>query len=312
MKYISPEVITQARQVDLLSYLQAADPGQLVKEHGETYCTREHDSLKISNGKWYWFSQGVGGSSALDYLIKVQGYSFVDAIEAICGKQIPTMDYQEHKPYQERKLLMPEIAPKTENAKRYLMGRGVNPAITDYCLEHNLIFETAKYHNVVFVGYDKSGKARYAAMRGTRSGYKGEVTGSNKRFSFCMNPGSASGHLHLFEAAIDAMSYASLKLIDGDDWKQDTYLSLAGVYQQKRENIVPVALARYLDDYPDVTTIHLHLDNDEVGRAAAKGIIGGLSDKYTVLDEPPECGKDVNDMLQMRVGIIKQKEEYER
>ena len=312
MKYISPEVITQARQVDLLSYLQAADPSQLVKEHGETYCTRDHDSLKISNGKWYWFSQGVGGSSALDYLIKVQGYSFVDAIEAICGKQIPTMDYQEHKPYQERKLLMPEIAPNAESAKRYLMGRGVNPAITDYCLEHNLIFETAKYHNVVFVGYDKSGKARYAAMRGTRSGYKGEVTGSNKRFSFCMNPDSASGHLHLFEAAIDAMSYASLKLIDGADWKQDTYLSLAGVYQQKRENVVPVALARYLDDYPDVTTIHLHLDNDEVGRAAAKGIIGGLSDKYTVLDEPPECGKDVNDMLQMRVGIIKQKEEYER
>ena len=30
------------------------------------YCTAEHDSLKISNGKWYWWSRGFGGYSALD------------------------------------------------------------------------------------------------------------------------------------------------------------------------------------------------------------------------------------------------------
>lgn len=43
---------------------------------GNVYCTREHDSLKISNGKWYWWSRGIGGVSALDYLIKVKEYSF--------------------------------------------------------------------------------------------------------------------------------------------------------------------------------------------------------------------------------------------
>ncbi len=39
---------------------------------GNVYCTKEHDSLKISNGKWYWWSRGFGGVSALDYLIKVK------------------------------------------------------------------------------------------------------------------------------------------------------------------------------------------------------------------------------------------------
>ena len=55
----------------------------------------------------------------------------------------------------------------------------------------------------------------------------------------------------------------------------------------------------------------LHLDNDEVGRSAAEGIMLGLSDKYTVLDEPPAYGKDVNEMLQI---ILKErrKEEPER
>ncbi len=35
-------------------------------------------SLKISNGKWIWWSRGIGGRSALDYLIKVKGYSFLE------------------------------------------------------------------------------------------------------------------------------------------------------------------------------------------------------------------------------------------
>ena len=58
-------------------------------------------------------------------------------------------------------------------------------------------------------------------------------------------------------------------------------------------------------------TLRLHLDNDEVGRAAAKGIMDGLPG-YTVLDEPPICGKDVNEQLQLQVGRMKKKEGQER
>ena len=68
---LDPAVIEQARQMDLLSYLQRYEPNNLKRVTGEVYCTREHDSLKISNGKWYWWSRGFGGVSALDYLIIV-------------------------------------------------------------------------------------------------------------------------------------------------------------------------------------------------------------------------------------------------
>ncbi len=86
MSYVSPEAIRQAKQMDLLTYLQSYEPNELVKLSGNTYCTRQHDSLKISNGKWHWFSRGIGGRTALDYLIKVKDYSFSDAVETIIGR----------------------------------------------------------------------------------------------------------------------------------------------------------------------------------------------------------------------------------
>ena len=71
MRYIAAEDVAKAKEMDLLTYLRNYEPQELVHVSGNTYCTREHDSLRISNGKWCWFSQGIGGRSALDYLIKV-------------------------------------------------------------------------------------------------------------------------------------------------------------------------------------------------------------------------------------------------
>ena len=61
MPYIPPEVVEQARQIDLLTYLQSCEPQELVRISGNNYTTRTHDSLKISNGKWMWWSQRIGG-----------------------------------------------------------------------------------------------------------------------------------------------------------------------------------------------------------------------------------------------------------
>ena len=82
---IDPDVLERVRQIDLLSYLREFEPSNLVKVKGTSnvYCTAEHDSLKISNGKWYWWSRGFGGYSALNYLIKVKEYDFVEAVEMV-------------------------------------------------------------------------------------------------------------------------------------------------------------------------------------------------------------------------------------
>ena len=83
MGYVTREMIDRAKKMDLLTYLQTYEPQELVHFGGNTYCTREHDSLKISNGKWCWFSRGIGGKTALDYLIKVKELPFTEAVERI-------------------------------------------------------------------------------------------------------------------------------------------------------------------------------------------------------------------------------------
>ena len=90
MPYVEPEIIEQVRQIDLLTYLRKFEPDNVeeVKGTKNVYRTVDHDSLKISNGKWFWWSQGFGGYNALDYLIKVRNYSFMDAVEILTGKEL--------------------------------------------------------------------------------------------------------------------------------------------------------------------------------------------------------------------------------
>lgn len=271
------------------------------------------DSLRISNGKWCWFSRGIGGRSALDYLIKVKGIPFTQAAEIILGREAekPPVFYRQ-KERKHTELLMPELSETTEQVEKYLYSRGIHPVIIHYCIENKLLFESADFHSAVFVGYDKDGKARYGALRSTVNSYKGELTGSDKHFSFSMEGKPNAEHIHVFESAIDLLSFATLALLAGRDWKSETYLSLAGVFQTKREDVVPVALSRFLDENPSVRKIHLHLDNDAVGRGAVKGIVGGLQGRYQVYDEPPSRGKDVNDELKIRVGLMRERKERER
>ena len=94
MPRLSDEQIIQAREIDLLSYLHTYEPGSVRKSKGtvDEYYMVEHDSLKMSNGKWFRHSTQQGGYSALDFLIKIRGISFVDAVESLTkGYFIPPL-----------------------------------------------------------------------------------------------------------------------------------------------------------------------------------------------------------------------------
>ena len=307
MPYIAPEVITEAKRMDLLTYLREYEPGELVKFSSNTYTTRTHDSLKISNGKWMWWSRGIGGKSALDYLVKVRGMDFVEAVQTIMGNgsvSFPT--YENIKSYEEQPLLLPEKSPTTDVVFDYLFGRGIDYEIISYCLEQELIIESLPYHNAVFIGYDENKEPKYAAYRATnQSRIMGDCTGSKKQYSFRLNAEN-TGEVHLFECAIDLLSYATLMKLEGKEWRQFNLVSLAGVYSPKQkieDSKVPVTLGRLLEKDKTIRRIVLHLDNDIAGRKATKALQTILSDKYEVVDDPPQYGKDVNDFLCKRLGI---------
>lgn len=59
MPFYDSEAIERARQVDLLTYLQTCEPQELVHVSGNVYCTKTHDSLRISNGNGAGFPAGL-------------------------------------------------------------------------------------------------------------------------------------------------------------------------------------------------------------------------------------------------------------
>ena len=311
MGYVSDEDIQKAREMDLLTYLEAYEPQELVHVSGDTYCTREHDSLKISNGKWHWFSRGIGGKTALDYLIKVKNYTLSEAAEAILGRAVTRPPVFYVRKQEERAFSLPELSESTGCVRRYLRERGIDAEIIGWCIRNGVLAETLKYHNAAFIGCDGAGDPKYASLRSTTGSFKGEVPGSDKRYSFRIQ-GVDEGSAHLFEGAVDALSYATLLKETGRDWRKSTLLSLGGVYIPRNGHAVPSALEQYLSAHPQTGTIILHLDNDEVGRGAAEGIVKALGTKYRVINSPPPFGKDVNEYLMKKQCNTKKKEDIAR
>lgn len=306
MSYVSKEQIEKARQMDLLTYLRLYEPDELLHFAGNTYCTREHDSLKISNGKWYWHSRGFGGYTALDYLIKVKGIPFVQAVERLAGQAyVPTARAVPTQQEKQKSLLLPKASRSATKAVSYLKGRGIDSEIIDFCISTGRLYESYPHHNVVFVGMDCTGKPRYANLRGINTDFKGEASGSDKRFSFCI-PAQESRTVHLFESAIDLLSYATLQKMGGNDWRREHLLSLAGVYRPRkelRESSLPLALKQFLHDHGPVSKIVLRLDNDCAGRDAMNALYTMLSAEYEVTARLPARGKDYNDTLCMTLGL---------
>ncbi|MDR2043306.1 MAG: DUF3991 and toprim domain-containing protein [Clostridium sp.] len=308
MPYIDPEVVLQARQMDLLTYLESYEPGELARAGGNVYCTRTHDSLKISNGKWCWHSRGIGGRSALDYLVKVRGMGFLEAVEQIMGRaalQPPAAISRPKEP--PRPFALPQEDGGISEVERYLHGRrGISRDVIRSCAGLRMLYQTRNrgYANAVFVGYDKDRTPRYAGLRGTVGSFKGDAPGSDKRYSFALPGGGRS--LHLFESAIDLLSFATLEGARVPDLSGGDLLSLSGVYRPGRTaggSALPPALTRYLADHPEIRGIHLHLDSDPAGRLATQAILEALPAGYTATDEPPPSGKDYNDSLCDRLRL---------
>lgn len=308
MKHISLKQKQRIKQIDLLTFLENYQPDRLKKISHNTYCIKDHTSLHISNGLWHWQSTGIGGRSALDFLIKVDGYTFLDACELILNnidEKEPIYAYYSKKE-NNKELQLPLSSNSQQRLINYLLGRGIDVKIVEDCINNHLIYEGVTkspitkrlFHNVVFIGYH-NGKPKYASIRGIQSDYKGEAPGSDKAYSFLLPATTNSKEVHVCEAAIDALSYATLMKEKGKDYESVHILSLGGV-QIPRKDIhtskTPIALEFFLANHPEVTTIVLHLDNDRAGRMATVTIMSNL-DNYNCINEPPSCGKDVNDQL---------------
>ena len=318
MPYIPPELVAEARQVDLLTYLKNYEPYELVEVCRNTYTTKSHDSLKISNGLWYWFTKGVGGKSAIDYLIKVRNYTFINAVQTVLGNikiQAP-IQYKQQEKDKEKHLKIPIKAINNDRAINYLLSRGIDKDIINYCIKNKLLYQEEKTNNVVFIGYNNDNIPSYAFCRATnQERFMREATGSNKRYSFKIKADKENNIVHLFESSIDLLSYATLLHLENKNWRAENLLSLGGIYSSKydvEKTKIPVSLTEFLEKNPNVNEIHLHLDRDLAGRNASSFFQQVLSEKYKIFDDTIPFGKDVNEYLCLKTGIKKFEKERTR
>lgn len=268
------------------------------------------------NGKWRWNSAGIGGATALDFLTKVRGVSFVEAVEILTGERAMSARSYQHtaksKPSPEKRpLSLPKPVRYSSAVTSYLQDRGIHPAVVGKCVRAGTIYEARNNGETVcvFVGKDDVGKARFACMRGVRDKYHRDATGSDKRFSFRIPAADPdSGYLAVFESPIDALSHATLQINEGRVWDGHR-LSLGGTSN--------VALLAFLERNPLIRHIDLCLDNDEAGQLAAKGIRSQIiADerfvRISVSIEPPKVGKDYNEALLHAVNLEREQKKQRR
>ena len=294
--FYSKDQIEKARNADLLYYLQQ-NGYRLIKSGRNEYRLEEHDSLVISNNKWHWFSQDIGGNT-LDFLIKYEGKRLTEAVGAlieISGREVARENIKAYIPEKKKTVDELKLPEKNNNYRRmfaYLIKtRCLDKDIINDLVKEGLIYESKNTHNVVFLGKDNEGNVKHISMKGTLSdkSYKHECMGSDKRH--CFKVKGRSDTVYIFEAAIDLISHATIEKIKSGDYKKDHRITGCG--------ISALPLFQYLEDNPEIRKVMICMDNDAPGREAAAKMRQMLFEKgvYEVSEDYPPKGKDWNEFL---------------
>lgn len=200
--------------------------------------------------------------------------------------------------------------------QNYLKKRGIDPWIINECYNQGILYQSIEFNNCVFVGRDLEGVPKFASLRGTNSNFKIDIDGSDKRYNFWFNTNRNANTVAVYESAIEALSGATIVLLENKSMFDSFYLSASGTS--------PLALLNFLRDHPQIEHARICYNNDEAGKKGARSVFKILTtdplykDRLKVIEmnlAPRQYGKDFNDHLlsvkcnQHTRKILKQKGE---
>ena len=249
----SEEQLRLANNVDLSDFLKRQ--GEPLEKSGREIRWMKNSSVTIRGNKWFQHKYQEGGYP-IQFLQKFYNYSFPDAVQVLLNEAgIPYEQY--HAEDREVKGFHPQRRnPTLKRVYGYLLKqRCINAEVLNDFVKNNLIYESEKYHNIVFAGYDEEGVMRHALKKSTYGTYRGNETGSDPRYSFHWK--GTSDRIMVFEAPIDMLSYIS---IHKEEWKKRSYVALNGV------SIQP--LLHQLEMNRELRNVYLCLDHDIAGDEA--------------------------------------------
>lgn len=285
----------RAKNADIINFLESYY-GYTFKKSGKYFSCKEHDSLVIFPDRkgFFWNSRGIKGGDVIDFLCRVEGRTFAEAVGIILNQRTETTEIPSDIHSKPEQLILPQkTKEKYSRVYAYLSKiRAISPIIIADFIKENKIYQDIK-GNCVFVGFDENGIAKFGTIRGTLTNrkYRGDCKNSDKRYAFCQI-GANISDLFVFESPIDLLSHCTIaNIVYKNDYayRQHTRLALCGSSD--------VALEAFLKRYTEVTAIHFRLDNDETGHSA----VNKYSQKYISLGYKVNArfskNKDINEDL---------------
>ena len=257
-----------ARQTDIADLLRRQ--GETLKRSGSEMEWRDGSQKVTVRGNLWFHQYDHEGGDAIDFVRRFYNKTYPEAMEYLlggCGGSLTVSPPVQRKP--PKPFVLPEKNGNMRRVFAYLMNRrGIDRDVLYAFTHEGMIYESADYHNAVFVGFDQDGIPRHAHKRGSgsESTYKGNQDGSLPEYSFHWH--GTSDKLYLFEAPIDMLSFIS---IHKNGWKAHSYAAACGVSDQ--------VLWQMMKDNPKIQKVYLCLDSDEPGQAAAKRISDKLFTK---------------------------------
>ena len=256
--YFSPEQKEIAQRTNLVELLRSQ--GESLRPSGSEYewlCWGQ--KVTVRRNLWYHQYEQVGGD-AVDFVRKFIGKSYVEAVEYLLqynGEPLPEHPQQKRAPFS-----LPEASRNMNRVFAYLVKqRGIDREVLYAFVHKKMVYESAKHHNAVFVGYDREGVPRHAHKRSTASegSYKCNAAGSQPEYSF--HWAGTDNELYLFEAPIDLLSYITLH---PESWRAHSYAAACSVSDK--------VLFQMLMDHSNIHMVYICFDSDEPGQTAAQRI----------------------------------------
>ena len=178
MAHLEEDIIERAKNTDMIALLESEEGFSFKSTYGEReFKCIEHNSLVVNGNRrrWYWNSRQVGGNNAIDYLVKIRGMNFRDAVLHLVGDREQTAYMPIRKAVTENvsvskpvRFVLPEQAHFPDGRRNYSniiaylnKGRGINMNIINALIASGQIYQGVQYNGLHIVGYNDEGMAFY-------------------------------------------------------------------------------------------------------------------------------------------------------
>ena len=178
MAHLEEDIIERAKNTDMKALLESEEGFSFKSTYGEReFKCIEHNSLVVNGNRrrWYWNSRQVGGNNAIDYLVKIRGMNFRDAVLHLVGDREQTAYTPIRKAVTENvsvskpvRFVLPEQAHFPDGRRNYSniiaylnKGRGIDMNIINTLIASGQIYQGVQYNGLHIVGYNDEGMAFY-------------------------------------------------------------------------------------------------------------------------------------------------------